>query len=156
LNQPSHNELSLLELRGSTYVADRFENLSIRNGLLNIAKLPAGDYDLLLKETHSHIHVRVVAGEKQGDFILGQQRQLEARPIAPLQIESVTAEKEKLAIRLQNSSKFARVHLYATRYWPDYSAYGHLARVRDAEPRIFMPGTAESVYLTGRNIGDEY
>jgi hypothetical protein len=156
LNEPARSELSLLELRGETYVADRFENLAIRKGLLNIEKLPAGDYDLLLKQTGSRVRVRVVSGEKQGAYILGQQRQLETRPLAAVQIESISTDKDKLAIRLQNSSKYARVHVFATRYLPDYSAYGHLSQVRDSEPSVFMPGSAESVYLTGRNIGDEY
>ena len=28
------------------------------------------------------------------------------------------------------SSKFARVHVFATRYLPEYDAYGHLSKVR--------------------------
>ena len=42
--------MSLLELRGNTFVADRFENLSVENGLLVAKNLSPGDYDLWLKE----------------------------------------------------------------------------------------------------------
>src|SRR5262249_23743792 len=59
-------------------------------------------------------------------------------------------------IRLRDASEFARVHVFATRYEPAFSAYAHLGRVRDAELQGVYPAHAESVYLSGRNIGDEY
>jgi hypothetical protein len=68
----------------------------------------------------------------------------------------VTAADDALVIRLRDASKFARVHVFATRYQPAYSAFANLARVRDAELSGVVPARAESVYLTGRNIGDEY
>ena len=150
------SELSLLELRGDVYVADRFENLSIRSGLIAIEKLPAGDYDLLLKSTGHRIRIRLTEGERLGRFVVGATRQLETPALAPVQIESINSANGKLTIKLQNASKFTRVHVFATRFVPEYSAYGHLSRVRAAEPYLFSQSPAESVYLTGRNIGDEY
>jgi hypothetical protein len=47
--QPQRNELSLLEVRGEGFVADRFDALALDGGLLRIAGLAAGDYDLWLK-----------------------------------------------------------------------------------------------------------
>jgi hypothetical protein len=58
-------------------------------------------------------------------------------------------------VRLR-ASKYARVHIFATRYQPAFSAFTDLAKVRDAELSGMIPGHADSVYLTGRNIGDEY
>ena len=49
--KPDRSELSLLELRGEQFVADRFENMSIKDGLLSLDKLPPGDYSLLLKDS---------------------------------------------------------------------------------------------------------
>jgi hypothetical protein len=48
------------------------------------------------------------------------------------------------------------VHVFGTRYDPAYSAFENLARVRDASLGGVIPARPESVYLTGRNIGDEY
>jgi len=48
-DKPERSELSLLELRGDVYVADRFSHLSVKNGMLVLEKLPAGDFELLLK-----------------------------------------------------------------------------------------------------------
>ena len=38
--KPERDELSLLEVRGDNFVADRFDALSLSDGLLTISKLP--------------------------------------------------------------------------------------------------------------------
>ena len=60
-----------------------------------------------------------------------------------------------LTVRLADASPFTRVHVFATRYRPAFSAFADLAKVRAAELGGVFPGHAESAYLTGRNIGDE-
>ena len=152
----TRSDISLLELRGDIFVADRFEHLSVKNGMLVIDKLPAGDFDLLLKTTGNRIRLRVTAGDKLGRFVSGKQRQLETPALAPLQIADISVGDDKVMIKLTNSTKYARVHLFGTRYVPEYAAYAHLSRVRTAEPYVFQQTAAGSVYLTGRNIGDEY
>ena len=152
----SRDEVSFLELRGESYVSDRFDNLSTKNGLLVADKLPAGDYDLLLKSTGTRIRIRIALGTQIDRFIVGPKRQLETPALAPIQIESIVSVDKKLRISLSNVSKFTRVHIFATRYVPEYDAFAHLSRVRSAEPYLFQHYPAESVYLTGRNIGDEY
>ncbi len=152
----SRGELSLLQLSGGTFGVDRFDHLSLKEGLVVIAGLPAGDYDLLLKATATHVALRVTDGHQLGHFIVGAMRQLETTPLQPLQIESITPTDTTLTIQLRNVSEFARVHVYASRYIPEYDAYVRLSKVRGAEPYLFWQTPAESVYLTGRNIGDEY
>ena len=152
----TRSDISLLELRGDIFVADRFEHLSVKNGMLVIDKLPAGDFDLLLKTTGNRIRLRVTAGDKLGRFVSGKQRQLETPALAPLQIADISVGDDKVMIKLTNSTKYAHVHLFGTRYVPEYAAYAHLSRVRTAEPYVFQQTAAGSVYLTGRNIGDEY
>ena len=153
---PQRNELSLLELRGDVYVADRFKHLAVQGGLLVLEKLPAGDYELVLKTVGTRIRVRLTDGDRLGRFVLGPGRQLETPALAALQIQSITSADGKLKIQLQNPSKLTRVHVFATRYVPEYGVYDRLSRVRAAEPYLFSQSPAESVYLTGRNIGDEY
>src|SRR5262249_30459674 len=76
--------------------------------------------------------------------------------LKPLQIASVTSDADALVVRLKDANKFARVHVFATRYMPAYSAFDNIGKVRDAELGGVFPTRPESVYLTGRNIGDEY
>jgi hypothetical protein len=152
----SRNELSLLELRGDSFLVDRFENLSIKDGLLTISGLKAGDYDLWLKATNTHVRLRITAGPAEHGYVLGTMRQLETRPLPALQIASIQTIGEDLVVQLANASKFARVHLFATRYQPAFSAGQHLSRIALAEPYVITTAPAESAYLVGRNIGDEY
>ena len=149
-------EVSLLELRGETYVNDRFTHLNVRNGLLVLEKLPAGDYDLFLKSLGDRIRIRIADGNKTGNFVIGGVRQLETPKLPPVQVESIATADGKLTIKLQNASKLTRVHVFATRFIPEYDVYQHLSPVRAAEPYVYSQTPAESVYLTGRNIGDEY
>ncbi|HEV3023346.1 MAG TPA: hypothetical protein VGX76_12800, partial [Pirellulales bacterium] len=152
----TRDEVSLIELRGETYVADRFDRLGVANGLLLADKLLPGDYDLLLKTTGARVRVRVAPGAQLGRFVVGAVRQLETPALAAVQIESIAPADDKLRIQLRNVSQFTRVHLLATRYVPEYDAFALLSRVRGSEPYAFQHFPAESAYLTGRNIGDEY
>jgi len=156
LKQADRSELSLLELRGATFEADRFESLSIRDGFITIDDLPAGDYDLLIKPAGQRIRVRLTAGVSRGEYALSKTRHLEVRNATPLQIASITADAKSVTVQLKNATKFVRVHVFATRYMPEYNAYGNLDRIGYPEPLAVTLAQAESRYIAGRNIGDEY
>jgi hypothetical protein len=154
--KPARDEASLLELRADSFVVDRFEALAVDGGLLRITNLARGDYDLWLKKENQRIRIRIAAGQQRDGYVLAENRQLEVRGERPLQIAAVETADDAVTVRLQNSSKFARVHVFATRYDPAYAAFGHLSRVRDAEPGWLEPRKLEALYIAGRNIGDEY
>ena len=124
--------------------------------MLELRGLVPGDYDLYLKRSGEKIRIRVADGAVHDGYVLNSVRQLELPGLKAVQIESIGADKDTISVRLQNASKYARVHIFATRYHPAFSAYGDLSKVRDSEPETHFPLQAESVYLTGRNIGDEY
>ena len=152
----ARDQVSLLELRADSFVVDRFEALAIDGGMLRIAKLPRGDYDLWLKRDNQRTRIRIAAGQQREGYVLAENRQLEVRGDRPLQIASVETAEDAVTVRLQNSTKFARVHVFATRYDSAYAAFGYLSRVRDAEPSWLEPRKLEALYIAGRNIGDEY
>ena len=52
-------------------------------------------------------------------------------------------------MQLRNASKFARVHVFATRYRAGVRRVRQSEQVRDAEPDLYPARPAESVYLTG-------
>ncbi|MCH7685990.1 MAG: hypothetical protein IH899_04795, partial [Planctomycetes bacterium] len=155
-NQPERSELSLLELRGNTFLVDRFKAISIKNGFLQLNGLPRGEYDLLLKQSGTRIRIRLTEGDQRLGYVLGEYRHLEQRGRNPLQIQSIDVGEEALTIRLQNVSKFTRVHVFATRYLPSHSVYSILSRVRDTEPLMMTIPLAVSAFVEGRNIGDEF
>ena len=155
-NAPTREELSLLEMRGDTFVADRFEAITIQRGLVKIDRLPPGDYDLWLKSAAARVRIRIATGENLGSYVVGKVRRLETAPLEALQIQMIGVGDDKLTVSLANATKFARVHIFATRYAPAYDAFKELAAVRAPEPYVVVPGRVDSAYVTGRNIGDEY
>ncbi|MFM7150186.1 MAG: hypothetical protein ACKO23_10120, partial [Gemmataceae bacterium] len=150
------DEFALFKMRGETIQSDRFSSLALQDGQIVLRELPSGDYDLWLKSSGERIRVRVVDGPVQDGFVLGTTRHLQLPRLAPLSIASITTGDDEVNIQLGGSTPFARVHVFATRYQPAFSAYANLSRVRDAGLGGVVPAQAESVYLTGRNIGDEY
>ncbi len=155
-DQPLRDELSLLELRGDSFVADRFDAMKLTGGMLVISGLSRGDYDLLLKRTQQRIRLKIAAGQTAAGYVLGPRRQLELRANQPLQIQPLTLDDGRLQIQLINSDKFARVHVFATRYEPAYGVYSHLGTSQDRELAAVLRGSYESMYTSGRRLGDEY
>lgn len=154
--QPLRTELSLLELRGENFVVDRFDHIALQNGLLEITNLPPGDYSLLLKQPGTQLRIRVTEGERRDGYVLGSYRRLEELNPQPLQLAAVAVTDEALRIQLRNATPFARVHVFATRFQPAYSAYSTLGSIRAPEPYLMTAPLVNSLYVTGRNIGDEY
>ncbi len=154
--KPRREELALFEMRGPTIEADRFDALAIGDGMIEITGLKAGDYDLWLKESGERLRIRVVDGQVQAGYVLGALRHLQLPALKPVQIASVGSDADTVTIRLRDYSNFTRVHVYGTRYMPAFSGFANLGAVRDVELQGAFPLTAESLYLAGRNIGDEY
>ncbi|MDP6466589.1 MAG: hypothetical protein QF918_02540 [Pirellulaceae bacterium] len=156
LAKPRRDELSLLEMRGNTFVADRFGSVTIKDGMLRIGDLPRGDYQLVLKKEGQRIQLRLAEGRRQSGYVLGNNRHLESNLRPSLHITSIEPRAENVRIALAGADKFTRVHVFATRYHPAHSAYGKLSRIRVPSPLRVVPPKASSLYASGRNIGDEY
>jgi len=152
---PSRRELSLLEVRGDTFTTDRFDALSVSRGVVAVNGLPAGDYDLLLKDSRERIRIRLTDGQRCERYLIGQYRRLEERGSRPLQIAAVDVGGDAIRVQLRNPSRFSRIHVFADRYYPAHPPYSGL-RAGDVEPYQFATRQAESRYLEGRDIGDEY
>ena len=157
--EPARPEVSLLETRGGTYVVDRFANLAIKDGFLQIQGLPAGEYSLLLKEPRVEMTVRIAPGdEKEKGWVLSANQQLQVKNANPLQIVSVIADAagEKIAIQLGNATKSARVHVFATHFVPEFAPFADLASVSGPTIAYRTLPAMDSLYESGRTLGDEY
>lgn len=146
---------SLMEIRGGAIVRDWRDALAIDGGFLELRGLPTGDYSLWLKREAASIPVRVTAGEPLERMILSDRRALELPPLDPLAIAAIEPKADAIVIRLANASPTARVHVFATRYLPDYDVFRLLGRGGDAAPRRQGWTPARTVYESGRDIGDE-
>lgn len=152
---PSRAELALFEVRDKNIRTDRFDLVHVSPGLLELRDLPAGDYVLSLKEQRQEIYLRAVAGEESGQFVLGRTRLLELPPLKPAVLTGVEADDKHVTIRLQAASPLTRVHVFASRFVPEFSSFEHLQGTGIDHLGGLLPAAAESTYLTGRQLGDE-
>ncbi len=150
--------VSLFEKRRGTIVADWFEAISLENGLLQLKRLKAGDYQLrIVGPNHlQQIEIRVTTGQPIANALIGKHRMLENRPRNSLQIGELKSDAEQITIQLTNADPETRVHVLADRYQPAFDAFAIFSQIRNEEPWLYQPSIRQSVYLEGRQIGDEY
>ncbi len=148
-------DFSLIETRGGVFVADRTGALKLAKGFLVVEDLPAGDYSLLLRETGHHITIRLTDGEQRGGYVLSPTRRLQVINARPLQITGVAVDEKHVRIKLFGAGKYARVHVAAARFRPAYPLAGNLA-MPIRTPGFAVNAPADSQYVAGRDIGDEY
>lgn len=156
LNAPNRLQISLFEIRSNTIVKDWFDSISVENGLVGIEGLEAGDYQLVFKATGQTFQIRVTDGEIVNSTIMGSTRRLETRASIPLHIQSISNNQEEVKIKLGGTNSSTRVHVFASRYLPQFDAFDQFQQVRDTEPFLIRPGIRRSTYMAGRKIGDEY
>ena len=149
-------DVALLERLGAAYVRDHFKSLGRREGFLEIAGLPAGDYELFFKRDVTTIAIRVAPGEDRDGWIAGERRHLERGVVRPLQISGVKVGKDGITVALGHSNAQTRVHVFGTRFVPAYSGFEELGRAGLPGARSVEVFKGPSQYLSGRDIGDEY
>lgn len=143
-------------MRDGTYYADRFEALKLAEGLLEVGPLEAGDYELLYKETGNRVRIQVAAGATSDGFVHGAIRRLELPRLKPVGVADIDTTDKEVGIALTNATDLTRVHVIATRFLPAYSVFAQFAHIRGTYPMSFAKQSPESIYLSSRDIGDEY
>ena len=153
---------SLIEVRSGVFVRDCLDSLKLEPGFLTLLALPEGDYDLWLKESGRHILIRLAAGgpdatrPEETGYLLGKNRYLETPNPQPLQISQIETADSDIRIHLANAGPNTTVQVVATRYLPFFPLFGTLGKIPFAEPFARPQIPADSLYLSSRNIGDEY
>lgn len=146
---------SLLEVRGGVYVEDHSQGARIHDGFLELPALGAGGYELVLREDNTVLQIRLVEGEERTTTVIGKTAALEHPPAPPTHIAEVERDRDGLRIRLAHATAATRVHVFATRFAPDYDPFVGL-RVATLAPAHQRFSPLRSQYVAGRNIGDEY
>ncbi len=147
---------ALFERRGSTLSANRFDALSLKGGFLQANGLAAGDYTLLLKNEDKRVNILVTEGEPFEGYVLSEHRHLQVKNPLPLQIGTIDIGDKEVRIPVVNAGPDTRVHVTATRFLPEYPLMGSLGKLEWRNPSRIGRGSAESQYLSGRDIGEEY
>lgn len=153
---PIREELGLLELRDGKPVADRFENLEIRDGYLQIGPLESGDYQLLLKRDNRRISLHLTDGPIRDGHVLGGLRYLQRTDPQPMALLRPEVDDKHVRLQVRHAGPGTRVHVFASRYLDAFHAFESLRiPARQAAWVTTLPA-ADSLYVAGRDIGDEY
>ncbi len=148
---PTRAEFSLLG-----HEHDEFSHLAFADGFLELRELPPGDYTLVDHRTGEQRPVRITAGERDGRWVVGKERLLEASDTRPLHVPDIQFAGGELQIRVANATPDTRLHVIATRYLPAFDAFAHLRGAGAPHPRRGDSDRAASSYYAGRKLGDEY
>ena len=153
---PIREELGLLELRDGKPVADRFEDLEIRDGYLQIGPLEPGEYQLLLKRDDRRISLHLTDGPIRDGHVLGELRYLQRTDPRPMALLRPAVDDQRVKLQVRNAGPETRVHVFASRYLDAFHAFHSLQiPARQAAWVTTLPA-ADSLYVAGRDIGDEY
>ena len=153
----SRSDLAIFEIRDGQLVEDVFGKAKPVDGAVALEELSAGDYRVLLRNSGRTIDVRVTDAEKSDfGYAMSDDRHLELENGAPLRIASLTRNGDAVEVRVANAGEFARVHLIATRFVPEYDPFVNLLRGGLDSPFEIRRGNNESRYVSGRDIGEEY
>lgn len=151
LTAPTRSELTLL---GHNH--DAFEHLSIADGFVEVKGLPAGDYELQMHETGARVLVRITNGKRDGRYLIGRDRILEATATMPLQLQALTTDGNNLRIQVANATSGTRVHVITTRYLPSYDLFANLSGASAEAPDAIDQERFASSYHAGRKLSEEY
>ncbi|MCB9883931.1 MAG: hypothetical protein H6838_00485 [Planctomycetes bacterium] len=135
---------------------DYFSHLGLNRGFLELRDLPAGDYWLALHDTDDSVTVRITEGKRDGDWLVGRERTLQASSVTPLTLTSSEIAGEELQLRLANATAATRVHVIATRAMPAFDLFADLRGNGQQPLQVATREIADSSYEAGRKLGDEY
>lgn len=159
LERIDRTRVSLLEHSGSggspARATDRFDALALVGRTLELRGLPAGSFDLLLKDEGVRVSVEITQGAAVGDWLVGKSRLLPATSAMPLQITSAATQADALEIRLQGATEATRVHVFASRWLPPFDAFTAFAPPSADERRVQDWSGPESFYEATRYLSDE-
>jgi hypothetical protein len=150
----NRSEVALYSLRSGRFVADEFSRLKFIDGYL-VATLSPGDYRLILKPSNQSIKVFVGSGIVSEGYLFNSARMLELPTRQASHLKSVKANEKTLEIDVSGLDPLTRVHVIATRFIPENDPFAALGGSQRVGLRTGMARFLPSLYISGRNLGDE-
>ncbi len=153
---PSWKDISLIAMRGDKYYRNAFEHVAIQDGFVELKGLEPGNYEFASKDSGHVITIRVASGPARAGRILGETRTLELDPRDPIHITDMRRDGDDIVIRCANANDATRVHVFGTRFLPAYDPYASLVVFAPPALEVSRVTGFDSIYASGRAIGDEY
>ncbi|MEZ6118737.1 MAG: hypothetical protein R3C28_19525 [Pirellulaceae bacterium] len=149
-------DVALFEVRGDRLIADLFQKMRFDNGVITIQGLDAGDYQYIDRQSGQSVRIRITAGKDVASYLVSDTRHLERRSNQLLHIRQIKEVGDEVVIQLDHADKHSRVHITATRYLPQFQMLHLLGQIRDAAAGAIKYPDPLSLYVEGRDIGEEY
>ncbi|MDA7677984.1 hypothetical protein N8577_01910 [Akkermansiaceae bacterium] len=150
----NRREVALYSLQFGGFVADEFSRLKFIDGYL-VATLSPGDYRLILKPSDQSIKVLVGSGMVSQGYLFNSARMLELPARQASHLKSVKANDKTLEVEVSGLDPLTRVHVMATRFIPENDPFAALGGSQRVGLRTGMARFLPSLYISGRNLGDE-
>ena len=150
----NHREVGLFSSVAGRNLANEFPKLKLIDGYLT-ANLSAGDYRLLLKGSGQEIQILVAEGTITRGHVFNESRMLELPVRQPSHLKGIKTIGETLEIDVSGVDPLTRVHVIATRFLPGFDPFSSLS---GSQRPGLITGRARylpSLYISGRNLGDE-
>lgn len=147
--------VSLLEEIAGQFAHDRTAQAKVEPGRVLIAGLTPGMYDLLLRPGN-RVTLEVGPAATVASYVKTPREAVPATPSRYAGISQVTVEPKEVVIGLHDAGPDTRVHVLGTWTAPAFSIFRDLLPDSPGE-RLRIPlEPAESMYASGRTVGDEY
>ena len=154
VGQLTRREVALFAVAKTGNYSDEFTRLRLADGYLT-GKLPAGDYRLLLKAKGEEIKIMVGDGEISLGHLFNEARMLELPKRQPSHLKEIRAAGKKLEIEVAGMDALTRVHVLGTRFVPGFDPFAALGGSERSLPNAGQARFMPSLYISGRNLGDE-
>ena len=165
-SEPVPGDVSVLELRNGTPVRDASAGVTVKDGFVTIAGLTPGEYAVEMAPTASTTVVRVGAGDLVAGHLLNDVLTMELSNPAPVTVTGMTKgekpaskeapAKQTLVFHVGNASLDTRVHIFASRFLPEFDAFAALGSDHLPQPNTWTTAWRPSLYQSARTIGEEY
>lgn len=149
------SQVSFLEKRGGGFLRDAFDSVRLNSGFLEIDALPAGSFELRIKERDHFIDIEVTKGARLPGWAVSKSRFLEVRDPRRLHIPGLRVQGDQLEIAIANPGRNLRVHVFASRYLPNIDPAPSFFKIGPSEPRSRSLSVRAAHYQAGRELGDE-
>ncbi|HWB04601.1 MAG TPA: hypothetical protein VG796_16350 [Verrucomicrobiales bacterium] len=159
-------DVSVLEMRNGTPVYDLSAAAEVKDGFVILNNLNPGEYAVEFVPAGERTIVRVGGGDLVAGHLVSAGLTMELSNSAPLAISGIAVgdatvrdkneKKQVIVFHIGNPSVETRVHVFASRYLPQFDAFSALGEDHLGAPFAGSPAWRPSLYQSARTIGEEY
>ena len=151
------SDFAFFEVRGGVLYRDLFDQAKAAQGAISIPGLGPGDYlavDRIRGETRRLLVTR--SESAAFGYSLSRSRHLQKEEALPPDIHSVEEKGGSITVQVERPDDRTRIHVFATRFLPTLPPFEALQAGPLPPLYRVTRGSNDSLYVSGRDIGEEY